>query len=165
RDPPGARDTRPKGRARSWSSAVLAHVPPPPMLPLPRRLRPPRGVRDDEIAHLFEDPAEVRFFDREAVEVRRGIQPVDRVQLPVADRELDRVHVVAERVRKPDRAEYGACAEVTFDRPADHVPLVERRGGVVADRQDILPSDGDATDVVLPFDELLEVHRLRSVAG
>src|SRR5437870_9400663 len=85
------------------------------MLPLPRRLSLPRGVRDDQIAHLFEDPLEVRFFDREAVEVRRGIQPVDRVQVPVADRELDRVHVVAQRIRKPDRAEYGACAEVTFD--------------------------------------------------
>src|SRR5438477_8274589 len=122
--PPGARGTRRPDRARQ-SVAALAHVPPPPMLPLPRRLRLPRGVRDDEIAHLLEDPLEVRLFDREAVEVRRGIEPVDRVQLPVADRELDRIHVVAQRVRKSDRAEYGACAEVTFDRPADHIPLLE----------------------------------------
>src|SRR2546426_12245373 len=113
------------------------------MLPLPRRLRLSRGVRDDEIAHLFEDPLEVRFFDREAVEVRRGIQPVDRVQLPVADRELDRVPVVAQRARKSDRPEYGAWAEVGFYRPAEHGSLVERRGGVVPDRQEILPSDGD----------------------
>src|SRR5712664_3636464 len=108
------------------------------MLPLPRRLRLPRGVRDDEIAHLLKDPVEIRFLDREAVEVRSGIEPVDGVELPIADRELDRVHVVSQRVRKADRVEYGASAKVAFDGPADDIPLVERRRGVVSNREDIL---------------------------
>src|SRR6266568_1453511 len=124
------------------------------MLPLPRWLRLPRGVRDDEIAHLLEDPLEVRLFDREAIEVRCGIEPIDRVELPIADRELDRVHVIPERVCEADRVEYGAGAEIAFDGPADDVALVERRRWVVADREDILPSDGDAPDVILPLDEL-----------
>src|SRR5256885_17222151 len=105
------------------------------MLPLPRRLRLPRGVRDDEIAHFLEHPLEVRLFDREAIEVRRRVEPVDRVQLPVADRKLDRVHVVTQRVGKADRVEYGARAKVTLDRPADDVRLVERWGRVVPERE------------------------------
>src|SRR6266581_8821217 len=124
------------------------------MLPLPRRLRLTRGVRDDEIAHLLEDPREVVLFYREAVEVRRGIEPIDRVELAVADRELDGVHVVAQRVGEADRVEDGAGAQVAFDRPGDDVALVERRRRVIADRQDVLATYGDAADVVLPLDEL-----------
>src|SRR5882672_10110439 len=120
------------------------------MLPLPRRLRLPRGVRDDEIAHLLEDPCEVVLFDRKAIEVRRGIEPIDRVELAVADGELDGVHVVPERVRETDRVEDGASAQIALHRPTDDVPLVERSGRVVADGEDVLPSDGDAADVVLP---------------
>src|SRR5256714_5511664 len=161
--PPAARGTRPPDRARQ-SVAALAHVPPPPMLPLPRRLRLPRGVRDDEIAHLLEDPREVVLFDREAIEVRRGVEPIDRVELTVADRELDRVHVVPERVGETDRIEDGPGAQITFDRTADDIPLVERRRRVIPDRKDILATDGDAADVVLPLDELLKDHRLRPVS-
>src|SRR5438034_1264918 len=135
------------------------------MLPLPRRLRLTRGVRDDEIAHLLEDPREVVLFDREAIEVRRGIEPIDRVELTVTHRELNRVHVVTQRVGEPDRVEDGAGAQIPLDGPADDVTLVERRRGVVADRKDILAADRDAADVVLPLDELLKDHRLRPVAG
>src|SRR6266481_9744808 len=102
------------------------------MLPLPRRLGLPRGVRDDKIAHLFEDPREVVLFYREAVEVRRGIEPIDRVELAVADRELDRIHVVTERVGEADRVQDGPGTQVAFDRPADDVALVERRRWVIA---------------------------------
>src|SRR2546430_16433562 len=133
------------------------------MLPLPRRLRLPRGVRDDEIAHLLEDPREVVLFDREAIEVRRRVEPVDRVELAVADRELDRVHVVPERVGETDRVQDRTRAQIAFDRTTDDVTFVERSGGVVADRDDILPADRDAADVVLPLDELLKDHRLRPV--
>src|SRR2546423_6934905 len=146
--PPAARGTRPPDRARQ-SVAALAHVPPPPMLPLPRRLRLPRGVRDDEIAHLLEDPREVVLFDRKAIEVRRGIEPIDRVELAVPDRKLHGVHVVPERIRETDRVQDGTGAEVAFHGPADDVPFVEWSGGVVPNRKDVFPSDGDAPDVVL----------------
>src|SRR5256885_16299640 len=148
--PPGARGTRRPDRARQ-SVAALPHVPPPPMLPLPRRLRLPRGVRDDEIAHLLEDPREVVLFDREAIEVRCRVEPIDRVKLTVADRELDRVHVVPERVGETDRVQDRTRAQIAFDRTTDDVTFVERRGGVVADREDVLPPDRDAADVVLPL--------------
>src|SRR5256885_9460131 len=135
------------------------------MLPLPRRLRLPRGVCDDEIAHLLEDPREVVLFDRKAIEVRGGIEPVDGVELAFPDRKLHGVHVVPERIRETDRVEDGTGAQVAFHGPAYDVPFVEWSGGVVANRKDVLPSDGDAPDVVLPLDELLKDHRLRPVSG
>src|SRR5438045_215341 len=132
--PPAARGTRRPDRARQ-SVAALAHVPPPPMLPLPRRLRLPRGVRDDEIAHLLEDPREIVLFDREAIEVRRGVEPIDRVELTIADRELDRVHVVPERVGETDRVEDGPGAQIAVDRPGDDIALGERPRRVKPDRE------------------------------
>src|SRR5438309_3609922 len=133
------------------------------MLPLPRRLRPPRGIRDNQIAHLLEHPGEIRLFDREAIEIRRGIQPVDRVELSVADRELDGVHVVPERVGETDRVEARPGPQVAFDGPAGDIALVEWRGRVITDWENVLAPDGDAPDVVLPLDELLQDHRLRAV--
>src|SRR2546423_1087665 len=161
--PPAARGTRRPDRARQ-SVAALAHVPPPPMLPLPRRLRLPRGVRDDKIAHLLENPREIVLFDREAIEVRRGVEPIDRVELTIADRELDRVHVVPKRVSETDRVQDRPRAQFAFDRTTDDIALVERRRRVIADRKNILPTDGDAADVVLPLDELLKDHRLGPVS-
>src|SRR5437879_13815895 len=100
------------------------------MLPLPRRLRLPRGIRDNQIAHLLEHPGEIRLFDREAIEIRRGIQPVDRVELSVADRELDGVHVVPERVGATDRVEDRPGPQVGFAGPAgDRALAAWRRRG------------------------------------
>src|SRR5438445_10477083 len=104
------------------------------MLPLPRRLRLPRGVRDDEIAHLLEDPREVVLFDREAIEVRRGIEPIDRVELTVTHRELNRVHVVTQRAGQPDRVDDGEGAQLALDVPAADATLVERRRAATPDR-------------------------------
>ena len=52
---------------------------------------------DDEVRHLLDDVREVERRDAIALEVRRRIQVVDRVGHAVLDRELDRVHLVAER--------------------------------------------------------------------
>ena len=53
-------------------------------------------------------------------------------------------------------------AQRTLHRLRDLVSLLERRSRVVPDRQDVLAADADAADVVVPIDELLEDHRLRS---
>src|SRR5438094_685202 len=74
-----------------------------------------------------------------------------------------------QRGRSPNTSRRSRCpsasadAKLAFDGPADDVALVKRRRWVIADREDVLPSDGDASDVVLPLDELLQDHRLRPV--
>ena len=51
-----------------------------------------------EVGHLLDAPVEVRRQDAVPVHVRRGVREVDRVRDAVLHGELDRVHVVAERV-------------------------------------------------------------------
>ena len=52
---------------------------------------------DHELRHLLDHHVEVERRDAIALEVGRRVQEVDRVGHAVLDRELDRVHLVAER--------------------------------------------------------------------
>src|SRR5215472_9289207 len=53
---------------------------PPPELAAPGGLGQPEGVPDDQVGHVLEHPAERIRLDRELVEVRRGVEEVDRVE-------------------------------------------------------------------------------------
>src|SRR3984957_20140960 len=53
---------------------------------------------DDQIGHLFDDVAEIKFRDAVALKVGSGIQEIDGVGHALLDCELDRIHLVAERL-------------------------------------------------------------------
>src|SRR5439155_11106773 len=149
------------GDTRRWlDPRSVLHVPPPTVLAAPRRLLLTLRVREHEVGHAIEDPAEVVFLDGKVVEVRSWVEKVDGVQGVVANGELDRVHVVTQGVDEGARVGDRPLAKPTLDGAMGDVALVERRLGVVADGHDVLARDADAADVVLPIDELLQDHRL-----
>src|SRR5919199_3062507 len=104
---------------------------PPPMIAPPGRLRRPQRVLDDEVAEPVDDPPKRLVLDREAVEVGGGVQEVDRVQGAAPDRELHRVHVVAERLHEPGRLLDGSPPELGLWRPLHDVAREEIGLGVV----------------------------------
>ena len=66
----------------------------------------------DEPRHPVEHQVEVVVGDAVAFEVRRRVQEVDRVRHAVLDGELDRVHLVAERLVDRPRVAHDALAEL-----------------------------------------------------
>src|SRR5207249_4400361 len=121
-----------RGRPRSDRSraqgvvrrALLDVLPPAVLVPPWRRLVAER-ICDHQVGHLLEHPAEVVFLDGEVVEVRRRIQEVDRVEHAVLDRELDGVHVVAERLHERARVAYRVLVQRALDRLRDDIALLE----------------------------------------
>src|SRR5205807_7164408 len=73
------------------------------------------------------DLAEVVLFDREVVEIGGGVQEVDRVQDAAAHRELDRIHVVAQRLDQRPRVLYGVLAQRALHGLRDLVSLLDRK--------------------------------------
>src|SRR5207245_7423027 len=158
RDPSRPEPSGPDGFRRRRFLDLL----PPAVLFAPGRGGFSADVGENEVAHLLEHPAEVVLLDRKVVEIGRGVQEVDGVQDAVFDRELDRVHVIAERLDQGSRVLYGLVAEPALNRVRGLVALFERRLGVVADREDVVASDADAPDVVVPVDKFLQDHRLQA---
>src|ERR1700722_6585584 len=53
---------------------------------------------DDQLGHLFDDMPEIKFRDAVALKIGSGIQEIDGVGHALLDCELDRIHLVAERL-------------------------------------------------------------------
>ena len=102
-------------------------------------------------------PLKVLGGERVDVEVGRRIHEVDRVRHTVLDGEFDRVHVVAQGLH--DRA---AVLHDALTERGSHVCVVDDvgpRARVVADREDLVLTETDATHEVVEVDELLQDHR------
>ena len=129
------------------------------------RQRPPpasRGCFASRIARsAICSTAHSKYVGRERVDVhvRRRVHEVDRVRHAVADRELHRVHVVAERAHERARV----AARCASPSSGDEV-VVRRRctsrafGSYFIGSTSCWPRH-DAADEVVPLDELLHDHR------
>ena len=119
----------------------------------PRLERKPDG----EIGHAFDHPLEVVGRERIDIHVRRRIHEIDRVGNAVADRELDRIHVIAERPHEGLRV--SDHARTDFGAQVGMIEDVATFLGIVLGRENLLLTDADAPDELLPPDELLNHHR------
>src|SRR5262249_14917919 len=87
--PPRRTPPRPRRRFSSFSQHL-----PPPAHGHPRLLRQTHA----QLPHLPHGPGEALVAQRLHVEIGRAVHEIDGVRHPVAHRELDGVHVVAERL-------------------------------------------------------------------
>src|SRR6478672_73583 len=132
-------------------------------LPLPGagRARSLEDPLDQPSRGLVHDPLEVVSPDRGDVRVRRGVQEVDRVRDPVADRELDRVELVPERPGQLQAVAAEPLLESRVDRRrALDVAVGMRLPRVVAHDPDVLGPEDVAAEVLLEDDLLLERHHV-----
>src|SRR5579862_4399205 len=67
---------------------------------------------DDQLGHLFDDVAEIKFGDTVALKVGSRIQEIDGIGHAVLYRELDRIHFVAKRLIDRLRIFHDARAEL-----------------------------------------------------
>ena len=128
-------------------------------------------MADAELGHPVDHPGEDLLAEGGDVEVGGRVHVVDRVRDAIADGELHRVHLVAERAterprfpnyplghRRVERRHRLGRAHVALEMAEPRIP----EGGI-----HLRLADDDAADVLRPLDRLLDDHRqgVASVVG
>ena len=124
-----------------------------------KRSRAVQSAVNDESGHFVHDVLEIKFGDALALHIGSGIQEIDGVGHAVLDGEFDGVHFVAEGFIDG----LGILDDASAELGGEVIVIDEIFSffGIVVNGGDIGFSEGEAADVFIEVDELLESHAVR----